>query len=391
MPEERPDTIYLDHAATTPLDPRVLEAMLPFLRGAFGNASSPHAEGRRAADAVEEARGRVALSLGADPREVVFTSGATESNNLALRGVAAAEAHARRPRRILTCVTEHHAVLDPLARLEAEGFEVVRLGVDALGRLDLGELDAELARGALMVSIMSANNETGGRHPLAEIGARCREHGALLHTDATQSFGKEALDVDAAGVDLLSLSAHKLHGPKGVGALFLRRKRPRVRVAALQEGGGHEGGRRSGTLNVPGIVGLGEAARLADREREADAARVAALRNRFEGALAAAVPGLAVMGDPDDRLPGHSNVAFPGVDGAELLAAIPSVCASTAAACTSASLQRSHVLRALGRTPEEVVGSVRFSLGRTTTEDEVTEAAARVVAELERRGATGPG
>lgn len=390
MTDERSDTIYLDHAATTPLDLRVLEAMLPFLTGAFGNASSPHAEGRRAADAVEEARGRVALSLGADPREVVFTSGATESNNLALRGVAAAEAHARRPRRIVTCVTEHHAVLDPVARLEQDGFEVVRLGVDRRGRLDLARLEEELARGVLIVSIMSANNETGGRHPIAEIGARCREHGALFHTDATQSFGKEALDVDAASVDLLSLSAHKLSGPKGVGALYLRRKRPRVRVDALQDGGGHEGGRRSGTLNVPGIVGLGEAVRLADAERGADAARVRALRDRFEGALLAAVPGLAVMGDAADRLPGHSNVAFPGVDGAELLAAVPTVCASTAAACTSASLQRSHVLRALGRSPEEVVGSVRFSLGRTTTEDEVLRAAASIAAEFDRRTASGP-
>ena len=388
MPEERRDTIYLDHAATTPLDPRVLEAMLPFLQGSFGNASSPHAAGREASGAVEEARGRVALALGADPREVIFTSGATESNNLALRGVARAQAHARRPRRVVTCVTEHHAVLDPLAALEAEGFEVVRLGVDREGHLDLGRLEEELARGVLLVSLMSANNETGGRHPIAEIGARCREHGALFHTDATQTFGKEPLDVDEASVDLLSLSAHKLYGPKGVGALYLRRKRPRVRVEPLLEGGGHEGGRRSGTLNVPGIVGLGAATRLAEAERGAEAVRVGALRDRFEATLRDAVPGLKVIGDPSDRLAGHSNLAFPGSDGDDLLKALPDVCASTAAACTSASLERSHVLRALGHEPKAVVGSVRFSLGRTTTEGEVERAARRILDGLHRvRGA----
>lgn len=380
MAQASSDIIYLDHAATTPLDPRVLEAMLPFLTGSFGNASSPHSAGREAADAVEEARGRVALALGADPREIVFTSGATEANNLALRGVARAQAHARRPRRVVTCVTEHHAVLDPLDGLEAEGFEVVRLAVDRAGHLDLDRLESELARGVLLVSIMTANNETGGRHPVAEIGARCRQHGALFHTDATQTFGKEPLDVDGAAVDLLSLSAHKLYGPKGVGALYLRRKRPRVRVEALFEGGGHEGGRRSGTLNVPGIVGLGEATRIAEMESASDAARVSALRDRFEGALEADVNGLTVTGDRSDRLPGHSNLAFRGVDGDELLRALPGICASTAAACTSASLERSHVLRALGHDPEAVVGSVRFSLGRTTTEDEV-ERAARLIVE----------
>ena len=374
MPEDRSETIYLDHAATTPLDPRVLDAMLPFLTGSFGNASSPHAAGREASGAVEEARGRVALALGADPREVIFTSGATESNNLALRGVARAQAHARRPRRVLTCVTEHHAVLDPLAGLEADGFEVVRLGVNRAGHLDLDHLEAELRRGLLLVSIMSANNETGGRHPIAEIGARCREHGALFHTDATQTFGKEPLDVDQACVDLLSLSAHKLYGPKGVGALYLRRKRPRVRVEALFEGGGHEGGRRSGTLNVPGIVGLGAATRIAEVDGTADAARITALRDRFEAALAAEVAGLLVMGDGSNRLAGHSNLAFPGVDGDDLLKGLPGLCASTAAACTSASLERSHVLRALGHGPDGVEGSVRFSLGRTTTEDEVDRA-----------------
>ncbi len=374
MPEDQSQLIYLDHAATTPLDPRVLDAMLPFLTGSFGNASSLHAAGREASGAVEEARGRVALALGADPREVVFTSGATEANNLALRGVARAPAHARRPRRVVTCLTEHHAVLDPLAGLEAEGFEVVRLGVDRRGRVDLDRLDSELARGVLLVSLMSANNETGGRHPIAEIGARCRSHGALFHTDATQTFGKERLDVDEACVDLLSLSAHKLYGPKGVGVLYLRRKRPRVRVEALLDGGGHEGGRRSGTLNVPGIVGLGAATRIAEAERRADAERIAGLRDRFEASLAAEVEGLSVMGDVSDRLPGHSNLAFPGVDGDDLLKGLPGLCASTAAACTSASLERSHVLRALGHDPAGVAGSVRFSLGRTTTAGEVERA-----------------
>ncbi|MEM6671976.1 MAG: cysteine desulfurase family protein [Planctomycetota bacterium] len=382
MEDPSTDVVYLDHAATTPLDPRVLEAMLPFLRGAFGNASSPHALGRAASDAVEEARGRIALELGADPREIVFTSGATEANNLALKGVAHAEAHARRPRRVVTCVTEHHAVLDPLSSLEGEGFEVVRMGVDALGHVDLDRLADELGRGVLLVSLMSANNETGVRHPMPEIGALCRDHGALFHTDATQSFGKEPIDVEAAHVDLLSLSAHKLYGPKGVGALFLRRKRPRVRVAEQLEGGGHESGRRSGTLNVAGIVGLGAATVIAARERDPERERVAGLRDAFEAAVLARVPRTERNGDPEDRLAGHSNLSFPGQEGSELLARVPDVCATTAAACTSAALQRSHVLRAIGLSAERVAGSVRFSFGRTSTESDVDRVVERLAAEL---------
>ncbi|MEM6569567.1 MAG: cysteine desulfurase family protein [Planctomycetota bacterium] len=377
--------VYLDHAATTPIDPRVLDAMLPTLREAYGNASSPHALGREAADAVEEARGHLALALGADPREVVFTSGATEANNLAIKGACRAEAHARQPARIVTCVTEHHAVLDPIASLEEDGFEVVRLGVDAAGHVDLERLESELAKGVRLVSLMSANNETGVRHPLEAIGALCRERDALFHTDATQSFGKEPLDVDAASIDLLSVSAHKLYGPKGVGALFLRRKRPRVRVAEQMEGGGHEAGRRSGTLNVPGIVGLGAAVRIAERVREAERERVSGLRDAFETRLVERTGGAVQRnGDPASRLPGHANLSFEGVDGAELLARIPEVCASTAAACTSASLQRSHVLRAMGLSPERVAGSVRFSLGRTTTEADVDRAVELLVRALVR-------
>ena len=382
--------IYLDHAATTPLDPRVLEAMLPFFGGRFGNAASrQHARGREAAGAVEEARGRVALLLNADPREVVFTSGATEANNLALKGIAAAAAHAQAPRRIVSCVTEHHAVLDPLDGLEREGFEIVRLRVDGEGRLDLAALEAELERGALLVSLMAANNETGVLHPLAQIGRRCRAAGVLFHTDATQWVGKLPLDVDGLCIDALSLSAHKFHGPQGAGALYLRRKRPRVRVAAQLEGGGHEGGRRSGTLNLPGIVGLGAAAALA-AEGGFGAADVALLRDRFEAELMARLGGVTRNGGDAPRLPGHSNLSFEGVDAESLLSRLEDVCASSSAACTSAARQPSHVLRALGLSPERVSGSVRFSLSRTTTPVEVERAVASLTAAVLAEREAGP-
>lgn len=387
--------IYLDHAATTPLDPRVLDEMLPFLRDDYGNAASPHALGRRAADAVEHARGEVALALGADPREIVFTSGATEANNLALKGVAGAPAHARAPRRVITAVTEHHAVLDPLAGLarpDAPGgpCEVVRLAVDGEGHIDLAELERELRRGALLVSLMSANNELGVLHPLTEIGALCRAHGALFHTDATQSFGRGLPAVDAAHIDLLSLSAHKVYGPKGVGALYLRRKRPRVRVSEQLEGGGHEAGRRSGTLNVPAIVGLGAAARLALLEWPREGARIAALRDTFEAELLAQIHGAVRNGDAVHRLAGHSNLSFPDVDAESLLRRMPTLCASTAAACTSASHRMSHVLGALGLPAERVRGSVRFSLGRDTTSVHVAEASACIVDAVARERNEGP-
>jgi len=367
--------IYLDHAATTPLDARVLDAMLPFLRENYGNAASrQHQLGREASAAVELARGELGLLLGADPREIVFTSGATEANNLALKGVARADAHAQLPRRIISARSEHHAVLDPLASLERDGFEVVYLAVDDQGHIDLDQLAAELQRGARLVSLMAANNETGVLHPLERIGPLCREHGALFHTDATQVIGKEALNVDAACIDLLSLSAHKFYGPKGVGALYLRRKRPRVRVVPLNEGGGHEHGRRSGTLNVPAIVGLGKAAALRADEATAERERLAALRDSFEERLTASVHGVQINGDRAQRLAGHSNVAVSGVDAESVLARFERVCASSSAACTSSQHGPSHVLRAMGLGAERVLGSIRFSLGAGTNEAQLAQA-----------------
>jgi len=382
--------VYLDHAATTPLDARVLAAMTPYFLECFGNASSrQHRLGREAAEAVEGAREQVAALLGADPREIVFTSGATEANNLALKGVAAAEAYADAPRHVVSCVTEHTAVLDPLRTLECQGFRVTRLGVDGAGRVDLERLRSVLAEGVRLVSLMFANNETGLLHPVGEIGALCREHGALFHTDATQAVGKEAIDVDALCVDLLSLSAHKLHGPKGVGALYLRRKRPRVRCRALLDGGGHERGARSGTLNVPGIVGLGGAAGLARDEGGTDTQRVRALRDRLEAGLLA-LGDVVLNGDAQHRLASITNLSFAGTDAESLLARLEDVCASSSAACTSATLQPSHVLRSLGLSEERIAGSVRFSLGRTTTAEEIERALLEIAAAVRVERSEGP-
>ncbi len=387
--------VYLDHAATTPLDPRVFEAMTPYFLERYGNAASrQHALGREAARAVEEARAQVAALLGGDPREIVFTSGATESNNLALKGAVDTAALAKLPRHVITARTEHHAVLDPLQALEDQGTEVTRLDVDPMGHVDLDELATALARGARLVSLMHANNEIGVLHPLAAIGALCREHGALFHTDATQSVGKLPLDVSTLAVDLISLSAHKLYGPKGVGALWLRRKGPRVRCKPLIDGGGHERGLRSGTLNVPGIVGLGAACALRAREMADEAARLATLRDDFESKLFAALhtPNAAVLrnGDPDARLPGLTNLSFAGVDAESLFTRLPEVCASSSSACTSAKSGKSHVLRALGADPARVAGSVRFSLGRTTSAEELTRALDAVLRAVREERGEGP-
>ncbi len=358
--------IYLDHNATTPVDPRVLDAMLPYFRESFGNASSRHhALGCDAAKAVERAREQVAAVLGADPREIVFTSGATESDNLAVKGVPA------KGRRLVTCVTEHRAVLDAAEHLEKQGWKVTWLKVAKDGMLDLDRLAAALAPDVALVSLMHANNETGVLHPIREIGELCREKGVLFHTDATQSFGKEPIDVNADRVDLLSLSAHKIHGPKGVGALYVRRKEPRVRLEALLHGGGHEKGLRSGTLNVPAIVGLGKAAELCRGESWE---RVRTLRDRLQAAL----PGTSLNGHPSRRLATTANLAFEGLDGDKLMQALPDVAVSSSSACTSALLQPSYVLGAMGCDDARIRGSIRFSLGRFTTEAELDQAAAQV-------------
>jgi cysteine desulfurase len=348
--------------------------MLPYLKGEFGNpAGRQHAFGARAADAVETARARVAAVIGADPRDIVWTSGATESDNLALFGALAA-----RPGRAVAPLTEHRAVLDPLETLERRGTPVTWLRVDSLGRLDLARLEAALTPDTVLVSVMHANNETGVLHPIREIGALCKTRGVLFHTDATQSFGKEPIDVEADGIDLLSASAHKLHGPKGAGILYVRRKNPRVRLEPLLHGGGHEKGLRSGTLNVPALVGFGAAAELARKVGRAEQDRIRALRDRLEQALASRS---RVNGDPARRLASTSNLAFDRA-AEELMRAMPDLAISSSAACTSAAARPSHVLGAMGLDEDRVRGSLRFSLGRFTTADEIDRAAALVLAAL---------
>ncbi len=360
--------IYMDYHATTPVDPRVLEAMLPTLREEFGNASSKsHAFGWRAEELVEAAREEVARLVGASAKEIVWTSGATESDNLAVKG--AAQFYHSKGKHLVTCKTEHKAVLDSMHALERQGFEVTFLDVERDGRLDPGRLRAAIRPDTILVSVMHANNETGVVHDIESIGRITREKGVLFHCDAVQSVGKIPFDVERANVDLASLSAHKMYGPKGVGALYVRRK-PRVRLVAQMDGGGHERGFRSGTLNVPGIVGFGKAAELA-AEREAEAARVLALRERLRKGLEAKLDLLTVNGSLEHRLPGNLNVSFAYVEGEALMMAIKDVAVSSGSACTSASLEPSYVLRAMGVSDELAHSSIRFGLGRFTTEEEV--------------------
>jgi cysteine desulfurase len=375
--------VYLDYAATTPVDPRVLESMLPFFSERFGNpASRHHGYGGEAAEAVERARAEVAALLGADPREIVFTSGATEANNLAILGTAAARAYAGRREGVVTVATEHRSVLDPVEALAAAGRPVTVVGVEADGLVDLERLAAAITERTLLVSVMHANNEIGVLQPIAEIGALCKARGALLHTDATQSFGKEPIDVEAMGIDLLSASAHKIYGPKGVGVLYMRRRNPHVRVEPRQHGGGHERGARSGTLNVPGIVGMGAAAAISAREMAAEGERLRTLRDRLESVIGS--EGATVNGRRERRLAALTNLSFEGLDGEELMRRTPEVAVSSASACTSAALQPSYVLAALGLAEESVRGSVRFSLGRPTTSEQIDVAAAAVVQTVRR-------
>jgi cysteine desulfurase len=364
--------VYLDHHSTTPVDPRVLEAMLPYFGPKFGNAASrSHLFGWEAEKAVDAARKRVAQLAGAAAREIVFTSGATESNNLAIKGAGA--------QHIVTMKTEHRAVLDPAAR---SGARVTSLAPLADGLIDLDALREAIDPGEpTLVSVMAANNEIGVIQPVREIGAICREKRAMFHCDAAQAFGKIPIDVEADGIDLLSVSAHKLYGPKGVGALYVRRRR--VRLAAQMDGGGHEFGMRSGTLNVPGIVGFGEAAAIAAREMDQDAARIGALRDRLLAALAAELE-IVVNGSLGRRLAGNLNVSFRGVDADALLMAMPEVALSTGSACSSAEVAPSHVLRAIGVSAEMARSAVRFGLGRFNTEEEIDSVAGRVVEAVKR-------
>jgi cysteine desulfurase len=370
--------LYLDYHATTPVDPRVLDRMLPYFSERFGNpASRQHAYGWEAQEAVEVARDQVASLIGASRGEIVFTSGASESNNLALKGACAALRE--RGDHIITAPTEHKSVLDTVACLQRDGWRVTMLGVDREGFVDPDELRRSITDRTVLVSIMAANNEIGTIAALAEIGAITAERGVLLHTDAAQAAGKIPIDVHAAGIDLLALTGHKFYGPKGAGALFVRRRKPRLQLACQIHGGGHEGGVRSGTLNVPGIVGLGAAAELCRTTMVDEGARLGALRDRLLSALQAPLDGVQVNGPiGPKRLPHNLHVSFAGVEGERLLMALGDLAVSTGSACTSGSQNASHVLEAIGAAGS-AGPSIRFGLGRTTTAEDVDAAAERVV------------
>ncbi len=382
-----PTPIYLDYAATTPVDPRVVQAMLPYLTTQFGNpASRSHAFGWAAEEAVEIAREHVAALVGADPREIVWTSGATESNNLAIKG--AAQFHKAKGRHLVTVKTEHKAVLDTLRELEREGFEVTYLDVQADGLLDLAALQAALRPDTVLVSVMWVNNEIGVVQDIEAIAKLTRSRGILLHVDAAQASGKVEIDLSKVPVDLLSLSAHKTYGPKGIGALYVRRK-PRVRIEAQIHGGGHERGMRSGTLPTHQIVGMGEAYRLAKLHMGAENERIRALRDRLLAGLQG-IPELQVNGDLERRVPHNLNVSFPFVEGESLLMGMKGIAVSSGSACTSASLEPSYVLRALGLPDEVAHSSIRFSVGRFTTAEEVDAAVALTAATVERLRSMSP-
>ncbi|HEV2302881.1 MAG TPA: aminotransferase class V-fold PLP-dependent enzyme [Stellaceae bacterium] len=384
--------IYLDNQSSTPLDPRVLEAMLPYFTEHFGNPhSESHIYGKNAAAAVERARAEVAALVGADPREIVFTSGATESNNLALKGAAhfAREHPMAGPARdhIVTLATEHKCVLESCRALEREGFSVSYLPVERSGLVALEALAAAIDERTLLVSVMAAHNEVGVLQPIAEIARIAHAKGALFHSDAAQAAGKIPLDVAAMGIDLMSISGHKIYGPKGVGALYVRR-RPRVRLLPLIDGGGQERGLRSGTLPTPLCVGLGRAAAIAGAEMAEEAERLLRLRQRLGEGLMRRVPGLTLNGDPERRLPGSLNFTFPGLTAPELIEACPSIAISTGSACTSATIEPSYVLRAMGLSEDEANGSIRIGLGRFTTTAEV-DFAIDALADAAKRLASG--
>jgi cysteine desulfurase len=367
--------IYLDHHATTPVDARVLEAMLPFFSEKFGNAASKqHRFGWDANDAVERARKQVAALIGAGSKDIVFTSGATEANNLAIKGAAKARAGQRD--HVLTIVTEHKAVLDPMTSLAKDGWRTTVLPVDASGLVDVNAAVESITERTAFVSVMAANNEIGVIQPIKELAAAAHAKGAWFHTDAVQAAGKVPFDVDALDVDFASISAHKVYGPKGVGALYVRRKGRSVSVAAEIDGGGHERGMRSGTLNVPGIVGFGRAAEIAREEMPGESKRVAALRDRLLSRLQEKTDGMTVNGTMNSRLPGNLNVSFAGIDGEALLVSLDDVAVSSGAACTQA--EPSHVLMALGLSKDRALASLRFGIGRSTTAADVDYAAEKV-------------
>lgn len=381
--------VYLDNNATTPLDPRVLDAMMPYLQSKFGNAASRnHAFGFEAESAVEKAREQVANLIGASPKEIIWTSGATESDNIAIKGTA--HMYEDKGKHIIIQETEHKAVIDPAKYLEQNGFEVTVLGVDQHGMISLDALKAAMKDTTTLVSIMFANNETGTIQPVEEIGKLCKERGIIFHTDAAQALGKVPIDVEALGIDLMSMSGHKLYGPKGIGALYVRRKRPRVRCEPVLHGGGHERGMRSGTLNVPGIVGMGEACAIAQKDMPEEQARIKALRDRLWDGLNKQLDEIHLNGHPEKRLATTLNVSFAYVEGESLMMGFNDIAVSSGSACTSASLEPSYVLMAQGVGDELAHSSIRFSLGRFTTEEEIDHTIKRVTAAVNHLRAMSP-
>ncbi len=381
--------VYLDNNATTRVDPLVLEAMLPYFCEKFGNAASrSHSFGWEGEEAVEKGRQQVADVIGAEAKEIVFTSGATEGNNIAIKGVAAM--YADKGRHIITQDTEHKAVIDPCKYLEQHGFRVTFLPVDHYGRIDLQQLADAIKDDTILVSLMHGNNEIGTLQPIAEIGKLCKARGVLFHTDCCQTFGKVPINVQEMGIDLLSCSAHKIHGPKGIGALYVRRKRPRVRCEPVLHGGGHERGMRSGTLNVPGIAGFGQAAELCRLHMDTEPVRLAGLRDHLWRGLSAQLDYLTLNGHPTDRTPSNLNVSFAYVEGESLMMGISEIAVSSGSACTSASLEPSYVLKALGVGDDLAHSSIRFSVGRFNTEQEIDYTIDHVVAAIRKLRAISP-
>ena len=375
--------IYLDYNATTPTDPRVVEAMLPFFTEIYGNAASRnHSFGWTAEEGVSKARNIIGEAIGATGKEIVFTSGATESDNMAVLGVA--EFYHEKGKHIITSPIEHKAVVDPCQALEQKGYEITFLDVDEHGRIDLKQLEASIREDTVLVSLMAGNNEIGTLNPLTEIGQMTRERGVLFHCDATQGVGKIPIDVEAMNIDLLSMTAHKIYGPKGIGALYVRRKKPRVRITPIMFGGGHERGFRSGTLNVPGIVGFGKAIELAMEEISSEAERQIGLRQHLYKRLNDELDYVFLNGHPTERLPNNLNLSFGYVEGESLMMGISEIAVSSGSACTSASLEPSYVLRSMGVGDDLDHSSVRFGFGRYTTMEEVNYAADKVIGAVKR-------
>jgi cysteine desulfurase len=375
--------VYLDNNATTPVDPQVLDAMLPFFKEHFGNAASrSHSFGWSAEEAVEKAREQVARVINADSKEIIFTSGATESNNIAIKGLAAM--YADRGKHIITQVAEHKATIDPCKYLEQKGFRVTFLPVDKYGQVSADQVREAMTDDTILVTIMHGNNEIGTLQPIKEIGALCKERGVIFHTDACQTYGKVPIDVKDMGIDLLSLSAHKIHGPKGVGALYVRRKRPRVRCEAVIHGGGHERGMRSGTLNVPGIVGLGKAAEICYENMDTAPDQMRKLRDKLVNGITSQLDEVYLNGHPTERTPTNANLSFAFVEGESLMMGFSNVAVSSGSACTSASLEPSYVLKSLGVGDDLAHSSIRFSVGRFNTEEEIDLVVEEVVSTVKK-------